>query len=404
MPRPKKYASEEQRLAAKRARSKSYPKRTRGKYWRLVIPRLEGYEAGLPHPHPPLESLKAEVCSKIRLKQTSRGLDGWCVAWQTHPTSGLPHLDILLTYRKGVLNTMGRYDYALKHGDLTRYKALNKAILEYGTKQDPGPVTNIDIRHTLMQQAVKTDIYSAVESEMVRDPFNFNISRYLNDNDLYRAASKTNYFKQKRLLLERQATLCHRLLLKRPGFKHITAEIMRQKLSKSELKTFRSWAGYQVIVDHLNQIPIYGFTRPHKTSNLLIVGRPGIGKTTLFRHLDSLVASYPMGTHGAWFPDYTDGVYSFLKWEEFTLTKYPYDLLLKLLEGQRSALPVKGSHAFRTDNQLITMTSNLTLDEHICRKFKDKTMRAHSRLNLAARVTEVVVPQGLKLFVLLKLL
>ena len=405
----KKYKTEAARIAARRkSKRKSAarsPKRIKGRIWRLVIPAIQGYGVHPVRPHPSLQALKLQILDSLLIREKSRSLIRWCIAWQTHQGSGLPHLDIFLEYERGVLNSSKRYDYLLKHGDLTRYRTVNRAIIQYGRKEDPKPLSNINSsEQILLERDTKRDLYSTAEKAMIQDPFNFKMERWLCDNDLYRAVSKTTYFKQKRLLLEYQQGLCHKRLQERPGIKLIVRKHIRDTLNRKEWTQFKSWVGYQVIIDHINQIVKWRCQRPHKTSNLLIVGKPDTGKTTLFRRLDELVASYPMGTHGAWFPDYCDGVFGFLKWEEFTLNKYPYDLLLKLLEGQAAKLPVKGSHAFRRDNQLITMTSNLKLQQHICNRFKSNTNRNHARLNLASRITEVVIPDGKDLFLLLKLL
>lgn len=405
MPRPKKYKTQAERKAAISASNEKSirTKRIKSRFWRLVIPAIEGYGINPPKGHPPLEALKAEVLDALEAKEGPRGLEHWCVAWQTHSGSGLPHLDILLGYSKGVLNAATRYDYLFKHGNLTRYKKLNAAIVEYGTKEDPSPLSNIDSDHLVLQQAVKADMYSAMEEALVKDPFSFKPLEWLNTHDLFRAASKTAYTKNLKIIRDRQAILCYQALLKCPGIAPITPKVIKERLSQSQYRKFNSWSGYGTIVDHINQIPEYGFNRPHKTSNLLLVGRPNTGKTTLGRRLSELVASYPLGVR-SWFPSYSDDVYSLMRWEEFTLSTYKYDLMLRLLEGEAMQLPIKGGHIRRHNNQLIIMTSNWSLQEHICRRFYHETDRAHARLNLAPRVTEVIIPKNHDLFILLKLL
>lgn len=407
MGRLKKYKTEAERLAARRKTmrlaSLRAPSRLGGRFWRLVIPAIEGYGVRPPRDCQRLARLKREVTDLILDRQRPRGLEHWCVAWQTHSGSGLPHLDILLGYHRAVKNSLKRYDYVLKHGDLTRYKALNRAILDYGRKQDPCPLSNIDSDRLLLESEVKGDLYGALQAAMVRNPEGFNAADWLDKHDLFRAASRGNYAKALKMVRDRQASICHRKLRNKPGFGLISPEKVRQRLSRQEYKTYQSWSGYATIVDFLNQIPRWGLRRPHKTPNLLIVGRPNIGKTTLGRRLSELVASYPLGVR-SWFPSYRDGVYRLMRWEEFTLSKYPYDLLLRLLEGEAMQLPIKGGHVRRRDNQLIIMTSNLTLEEHIRNRFREASARAHARLNLPARVTQVVVPPGHDLFLLVNLL
>ena len=404
MARPRKYHTQAQRVAAQKLAQKNRQKRTKGRFWRLVIPALQGYGQHPSRPHPGLESLKARACAKLRLKEAKRGLEGWCVAWQTHPTTGLPHLDILLKYSKAVLNPMTRYDYVIKHGNLTRYRTLNKAILEYGSKEDPHPVTNIDITHTLLQQAIKRDMYSAMESEMLKDPFKFQAKRWLHERDLYRAAAKTSLFKSLRMIEMRQKEICHEILHKKSGFRLITRELIEQNLSPGQLRRYDSWEGYQIIVSHINQIPTYGYKRPHKTPNLLIVGRPNTGKTTLCRKIRQMCATYPIGIKGGWWPCFHDQTYTLLDWQEFNLNVYSYSDLLILLEGQGTKLPVKGGHVMKTDNQLIIMTSNKALKSHIFDKFKESSDRQIAVTNLKPRITQVTIPDQHDLFMLLKLI
>lgn len=44
----------------------------------------------------------------------------------------------------------------------------------------------------------------------------------------------------------------------------------------------------------------------------------------------------------------------------------PYGQLLNVLEGEPTDLPYKGGSTLKRDNQLIFMTSNMTLEQHIC--------------------------------------
>ena len=124
---PEKYASQiERKIARKQALKRAEKKRGRrlsGRYWRLVVPALKDYGVNPLREHQGLLELKQITLDQLHARQRSRGLDGWCVAWQTHPGSGLPHLDILLTYAKRIQNTSKRYDYLGKHGHLTKYRS-----------------------------------------------------------------------------------------------------------------------------------------------------------------------------------------------------------------------------------------------------------------------------------------
>lgn len=386
-------------------------KRVTGRYWRLVIPALDGYGVFPPRAHEGLLRLKQQVVDLLCHNQSSRGLDGWCVVWQTHAGSGLPHLDILLTYGKRVTNSPSRYDYLVKHGSLTKYRSLNRAILVYGLKQDSNPITNIAVQHRLNELNVRHNLYSMMQEAMLLDPFGFRARRWLTQKGLWAAAVRTNLFKTLRALTCRQQEECRARLVKKAGIRQITRDLVESALSVSELAQFDSWRGYATIVNHINQIPKWGYNRPHKSAcqdplscrNLLVCGRPGIGKTALSMQIERYCPVYPLGTKGGWFPSFISGVYTMMVWDEFDLGVLPYGNLLKLLEGRPMQLPVKGGHAKRADNQLVYMTSNWSLQQHISHKFSTGIDRQHARLSLLQRVTEVRVPQHLDLFILLKL-
>ena len=414
MGRPKKYHTEQQRIAAIK-RQKKACKRISGRYWRLVIPALSQYGAHWTYDTPAISALRAATVDLLVAKERSRGLDAYLVAVERHPGSGQPHLDILITYFKKVQNTLSRYDYLVKHGSLTKYRALNSAILEYGKKEDPrplGPLNTASAVHVaVMRSRVKSELYEMMKHAMLKKPFKFNPHQWLRDNELDSAAVKTNMYKTIRAVKDQQNLECNRRLATRPGIKLITRELIATTLAPAELKIYRSWTGYQTIVDYINQIPRYGFKKPHKSQsvvaheykNLYICGRPGIGKTALAMQLQKHCAVYPLGTRGGWFPAFQSEIYKLLVWDEFSLSVYPYPDLLKLLEGRPMKLPQKGGHVQRADNQLIIMSSNLTLTQHIHRRFYRVDDRSTAELNLRERVTEVIIPHDLNLFVLLKL-
>ena len=406
--RPKKYHTEQQRRIAKNSQERAYaarrPKPILGRYFRLVVPALAGYPPDWTWQTPSIVGLRARAVDLISARQRTRGLSGYLVAVERHAGSGLPHLDILLVYSKRVKNSPTRYDYVIKHGDLTRYRTINAAILEYGRKQDPRPLGNLDTARVVMQAGVRRDLYSMMQQAMMRDPFGFDANAWLHRHDLNRAAVKTNVYKAIRMCRDKQAAECNRRLTMRPGIREITPELIRERLTPEQLGRYESWSGYQCIVDHINQIPRWGFRRPHKTLNLYLCGAPNTGKSTLLRAISKHCATYPLGTRGGWFPHFQSGVYSMLVWDEFDLRSYRYTDLLKLLQGAPMKLPQKGGHVQRADNQLVAATSNLRLRQHISMRFRTPENRAHSRANLGVRFTQVVVPEGHDLFVLVKLI
>ena len=404
MGRPKKYGTAAERVAAKRASDRrSSQKRAAGRYFRLVIPALAGYPADWTWQTPAIGELKSRVVDRIAAHERSRGLVEWCVAVQRHPGTGLPHLDMLLVYAKRVYNASNHYDYAFKHGDLTRYRTINAAILAYNRKQDPRPLGNLVVSRVLDRARVRTDLYEMMRAAMLQRPFKFDGVAWLRDRDLDVEAVRTNVFKTLRAIRLIQSDECNRRLRLKPGIREITADFIRERLTASEFETYQSWQGYQIIVDHLNQIPCWGGRRLHKTRNLLVVGRPDTGKTRLALEVEKHTAVYYKDVSN-WFPAYTPDTYGLILWNEFGLRGLKYPKLLNFLEGTKMDLEYKGGSVLKTDNPLIYMTSNLRLSEHILSRFRTPELRAHAARNLSARVTEVVIPGHLDLFLLLKLI
>ena len=403
MPRPRKYATDAQRRAAIKVSQKNRRKRISGRYFRLVVPPLAGSPRQWTWQTPEIVNLRARTVDMICARERPRGLDRYLVAVERHPGSGLPHLDCLLVYSKMVQNSPKHYDYVVKHGNLTRYRTVNAAIVDYGRKEDPQPLGNVCTRQIVAESRVKTELYAMMEEAMLRDPFKFDVHLWLHENDLNRAAIRTNVYKAIRMCRDKQAAECNRRLVLRPGIRQITAELVRERLTPDELRRYRAWPGYQTIVDHINQIPRWGCHRPHKTPNLLVVGRPNTGKTRLALEVERHTAVYYKDVSN-WFPAYRPGVYRMVLWNEFSLRGLAYPKLLNYLEGTKMDLEYKGGSVLRTDNPFVYMTSNMSLDEHICGRFKSASNRTLARRNLAARITEVVIPEGRDLFLLLKLI
>lgn len=382
-------------------KTKKIDKRIRGKYWRLIVPNLTEYDI---KDTKKLTQLKQQVLELLLEKQTKRSLKKWCIAVQKH-ISGIPHLDILLVYDKGMLNAYNRYDYVIKHGNLTKYRTLNKAILEYNLKQDNAPLTNINIKNIILEDKASTrdGLYEIMELAMLQDPFNFNCNQYLHNNNLDKQAIKTSWQTIIRKIQLKQVVACNNLLRNKHGIKLITRKLIQQTYTKQELQQYDSWKGYQTIINHINQISIYGYNRPHKSSNLLIVGRPNTGKTTLALQIEKYVSVYYKDVSN-WFPKYENNVYKMILWNEFSLKGLKYPKLLNLLEGTKMDLEFKGGSVLKTDRQLIYMTSNIELDRHIRSKFYKSEDIKCAIANLNARITQVIIPDNKSLFILLKLI
>ena len=431
----------------------------KSKNWRIVIPNLQQYknsslERLLELKQLILERLKHRPQDKrSHMKsQFQRGLRYYNIAVQHH-ANGIPHLDILLIYQKSIQRQLRDFNFLLKPGHVTTYRRLNQAILEYGRKQDKQPVTNIspdqfipnDIQlqnqkqsnndsnvsnkahnesnnyqnpskiintfsSIIQVQELKKDSYSYLYDKMKQDPLHFNLQQYVQYHQLSKYISNWSAIKTK--LKDMQTAAANLKLKHKKGFKHINRALIEANLNSDELKVYDSWKGYQTIVDYLNQIITYGYARPLKTRNLLITGRPNVGKTSLFEAdlnrtyncVENYVSVYPMGTR-TWWPNYKPQVYKLILWNEAKLTAYSYDTVLRVLEGSKVDLPYKGGSVLKYDNPLVIMTSNMTLEEMIQQKFNySQSYRQLARKNLAVRVQNVIVPEGYDLFLLQKLL
>ena len=328
--------------------------------------------------------------------------------------SGEPHFHAILVYpmRKNI-NSPDYFDYLGIHPNIQTMRNM-KAALEYVYKEDPSPLSNMDIlqQRRIARAKDSSSLYQLLEDQMKKDPFNFEVFKYCVDNNLSKQVYKASYSKAVHLIGKIQEAYCNKLLFQKPGFKFISRLHIQNILSPSELIIFDSWNGYQTIIDHLNQIPQYRFRRPAKTMNLLITGPKSIGKSALvwqtymephLNPLNSYVSVYPMGMKD-WFPHYKSQIYDVIYWNEAKLTSYAYDTILQLLDGSPVMLPSKGGGHKKIDNPLVIMTSNMTLDEMIKQKFHyNKQYQQMSKQNLSVRITNVVVPDGYDLFLLQKL-
>ena len=402
--------------------------------YRLVIRNIDGYGTypvlpkdtkRAPNVSPRLDELKQRVLDRLLQKQSRRTVKpiNWSIAWQTHKGSGLPHLDILIVFQKNVRVVSTAFDYLIKdlnmqqrdvgdsiatgHVWVTPYspKKLNKAILQYGFKEDPAVITNLTLQnqHELLRvNTLRADPYRYLELQMLKDPLHFNVQQYVRKHDLAQYISSWSSIKTK--LKDMQIAAANLKLKDKLGFKFIDRSVIQSKLTSEQLKIYDSWSGYQTIVNYLNQIFIYRHKRPFKSKQLLLIGAPNTGKTSLIHQIQKHTAVYHMDV-STWFPSYRDGVYPIIAWNEFKLKGgMSHTDLLKFFEGYPMDLQYKGGSSLRRDNQLIIMTSNMTLEQHINFKFKDKEQRELAQANLRARIEEIQIPIGYDLFLLLKLL
>ena len=394
--------------------------------WRIVIPNLQQYKNASPEQ---LHQLKCLILQRLKHRpqdprahiksQFDRGLRYYHIALQRH-ANGVPHLDILLLYDKSLQRQLVDFDFLYKHGNITIYRKLNAAILDYGKKEDKQALSNLpedkllpsgqSVNQLIAVQDLKKDPYSYLQQQMLKDPLHFNLQQYVRLHNLDPHISSWSSIKTK--LKDMQVAAANLTLKCKPGFKFISRALIQSRLTPDELKVFDSWDGYQTIVNYLNQIVTHGGKRPFKTKHLLVVGPAHIGKTSLVSEpnnaagrvpLQQLIPTYHMGMRH-WFPKYQDGTYRLILWNQMKLTSYSYDFLLKFLQGSPVDLAYHGGATKKADNQLIYMTSNLPLERHIAHKFMHPQDRMAARENLSKRIEQVVVPPGINLFILQKLL
>ena len=389
---------------------KSNLKQVKSSNWRIVIPNLNEYTTQSESHKYALKQLilqrlhhrPQDYRSSIK-SQFQRGLKYYSISLQTH-SNGVPHLDILLIYDKSITRQLKDFDYLYKHGNITTYRRLNDAILDYGKKQDPSPLSNLpsDNSELINIQQLKNDPYLYLYHKMCCDPIHFNLQQYVKFHQLSQHIKGWSSIKTK--LKDMQIAAANLSLKNKPGFKLITPELISSILTPSELKLFYSWDGYSKIVSYLNQILMHGCSRPFKSKQLLLVGAPNTGKTSLVRQIQKHCAVYHMDTSN-WFPKYRDGVYPLFFWDEFKLKGgMTHTDLLKFLQGSPMDLQYKGGSSLKMDNPLIIMTSNMTLQQHIALKFKQVSHRLLAFRNLGVRIQQVMVPEGYDLFLLLKLI
>ena len=381
-----------------------------------------------PNISPELQILKSDVLELILKKEISKGLQYYTVVWQTHMSTGQPHLDVLLVYNKSIFKSLSSYDYLLPLCEQRESKStpgvhitgysktrLNQAILDYGSKEDPDPLTTLpeDLGLIINARDLQRDPYSYLYDKMKLDPLNFNLEEYVEINNLSKYIKGWSSIKTK--LKDMQVAAANLHLKSKSGFKFITRDLIESRLNTRELELFDSWKGYQTIINHLNLMVVYGCNRNPKSLNLLITGPPNCGKSALVWHplpepqapynpLSKYISIYPMGL-SQWFPKYQSGTYRLIYWNEMKLTSYSFDTILKLLDGSPLDLSNKGSVSRKVDNPLIIMTSNMTLDQMIQDKFfYNRKYVEMAKANLGVRIENVIVPAGYDLFILQKLL
>lgn len=342
---------------------------------------------------PHLNSTPEIVLDLLKTYQQDFDYIKYAIVFQTHtldPSKG-KHLHLYLCYPKQYRLQLDRFDYLGNHGKLQRVRDYT-SVLKYMIKQNL-PTANFDYIETIM----KKDFSRAIQILM---------NQGLTIREIYKkyssiAASK-NWSGYLRFLQFQKDSQKFEDERKKPGLRYITQELIKTRLTPEELELYYSKPEYSRIVHYVNDIVRYGCTRPHKTKNILLTGAPNTGKTTFGLALQKLVGTFTFPDDG-WWQGYEADVFKMIMWNEFNLARFSYPTLLKFLQGLRMDLPIKGSHVTRSDNPLIFLTSNLTLDELILRRFSSEENIRLSRANLAARIECINIGSN-PIFFLTKLL
>lgn len=340
--------------------------------------------------------------------------------------SGQPHFHVILVFskRKEIKDSTA-FNILDIHPNIQTMRNM-KAALQYVYKEDPHPITNMDIaqQRRIAKAKDTSSLYQLLEQEMLKDPFRFDVDDYCAKHGIFKQIYKANYSKAVTLIKRAQPAYARQILMRKPGIKFITPELISQKLNSQELTQYYSHPAYAKIVAHINQIHTYpnkdpSTMAPSKTPHLLIVGDSSIGKSALVDHRPDttypdpgLMHYYPcyhLSIGQKFFPPYRSFDYPLVRWNEFTIDsdmfpKNGYSRLLDYLEGAPSALPQKGRPPVqRQDNPKHIMTSNRTLQQHICKTFLSEQSRSLSRRNLGTRIDCVVIPPGNSIHFLRKL-
>lgn len=363
------------------------------------------------------------------LKQNPNDLklrpEKYLVCEQTYQ-NGEPHFHVILVYEKRKqIGNSAFFDYLGIHPNIQTMRNM-KAALEYVYKEDKVPLTNMDIVREKRVARAKdsSSLYQLLEDQMKKDPFNFQVYSYCKTHDLFKQIYKANYTKAVHLVIKAQQAECKHHLRHMSGIQQITPQLIAQKLSPEQQKTFYSVPEYQRIINHINQAVIYPNKSlkqrlPDKTPHLYLVGPSDIGKSAFVTHhpnpshpfpgLDHYFSTYYLNVSQRYFPPYDTYMSSLVYWDQFVLnsTIFPktrYNQLLTYLSGQPTQIPIKGRTSVRRmDNPKHILTSNRTLQQQICATFKSQQSRSKARMNLRSRLDQVILHPGFNLHFLRKL-
>ena len=355
------------------------------------------------------DQFKTDLLDRLLASRTAKkDIQFYSIAIESH-ADGHPHLDMLIIFKKQIRISNKELDFLCqKHGDLTRYRSLNAAILQYGSKEDT-PLTNLqNVQYILNEQSIKKCPVTFLMRQVDQDPFRFDFLEYCYDNHHFTTIQRWSYVKNK--IRDYQETLCNKLLKSKPGIRFIDDELIRSTLTTSQLKTYLSHSFYSTIIFYLNEINSYGWDRPFTSKQLYISGRSRIGKSYLIRTLSQFTSTYPVGTQN-WFPRFSNFTYKLMIWDQPDIRMMSKEQMLQLFDGDPFNLPYKGGSILKRDNQLWLMCSNRTLEQQFIHAgyciLRDPLTGAYLDQQVTAlnnRIEEVKIPEGYDLLILQRIL
>lgn len=374
-----------------------------GTNFRWVVPRLD------PRIWSEKDQFKADLLDRLRLSKTSRkGIKYYSIAIESH-ADGDPHLDMLLIFEKRIKITLYQLDFLCqKHGNLTRYRSLNQAILQYGSKQDT-PLTNLtNVQYILNEQSIRKNPVAFLMKQVDKDPCQFDFAEYCYENNHFTTIQRWSYVKNK--IRDYQEVACNKILKSKPGIKFIDDELINTTLTDSQLETYHSHPLYSTIVNYLNDISTYGWERPFTSKQLYISGKSRIGKSYLIRTLSRFTPAYPVGNQN-WFPRFQNFTYKLMIWDQCDLKMMSKEQMLQLFDGDPFDLPYKGGSVLKRDNQLWFMCSNRTLQQQFMHAGYDTSRDPLTGQYLDQQVTAlrnrieaIRIPEGYDLEIIRKLI
>ena len=375
----------------------------RGTNFRWVVPQLS------PEIWAKKQQFKAQILDQLLASKTAKkNIKYYSISIESH-ADGNPHLDLLLIFEKKIALQPIELDFLVqKHGNLTRYRTLNQAILDYGSKEDT-PLTNLqNVQYVLNEQDIKKDPITFLMKQVDSNPFGFDFLEYCGLNNHFTNIQRWTYVKNK--IRDYQEFVTNKLLKSKPGIRKITKDKINTTLTDSQYKTYLSVPLYSTIINYLNQINLYGWTRPTHSKQLYIRGRSRIGKTSLIEAIQKSTSVYPVGTIN-WFPEFRNQTYKLMFWDQAKLNMMSFNQLLMLMDGRPFHLPFKGGSTPKRDNQLWILCSNESLEQqmvamgksiqkdHLTGQYLDQQVNA-----VFNRIEELVIPDGYDLFLLQKLI